>query len=342
MTTPSESPGPSGRRAARFNELTVQVFVLLVLLAALVVVTGLMDRNFFQPISLRSVGRDVAILSLLALGQAVVIIGGGIDLSIGSLVSFFGVLTAVLLGGHFGMSLPATVAIVLVVALAVGAAHGLLICRLQLQPFLVTLCSLLIFRGLARVASGDSTLLLDAEQVPLLAKLGGGTLTGVPIPVFFLVVAIVPLGLFLHFTVPGRYLFAVGSNLEAARFSGIRVTALRVASYVICTVLTAVAALLEAGSVGSVTPSTAGTAYEMYAITAAVLGGCALSGGQGLAGWRRRRSHGLAAVALDRDFQRPLGLLDVHRHWPGPAGGRRGRCAGPKIPRAPLRCLCEK
>jgi ribose transport system permease protein len=220
-------------------------------------------------------------LSLLALGQAVVIIGGGIDLSSGSLVSFVGVLVMVLLGKDFDCSLPTTLAIVVLLAIAVGLVQGLLICTLSLQPFLVTLCGLLIFRGLSRVVSGDSTLLFDADAHPLPATLGGATLGGVPIPVYILVAVMIPLGFFLHLTVAGRYLFALGNNLEAARFAGIRVTALRVSSYVVCALLTALAALLEAGSVGSVTPSTAGIAYEMYAITAAVLGGCALGGGQG-------------------------------------------------------------
>jgi ribose transport system permease protein len=281
MPAPEHSAVRPPRTAGSLNEVTIQVFVMLALLVVLVAVTGLMDRNFFQPISLRSVSRDVAILGLLALGQAVVIIGGGIDLSSGSLVSFFGVLVMVLLGKDCDCSLATTMCVVVVLAILVGLAHGLLICRLALQPFLVTLCSLLIFRGLSRVLSGDSTLLFDAGEHPLLAALGGGTLGGLPIPLYILAAAMIPLGFFLHFTVSGRYLFALGNSLEAARFSGIRVTALRVFSYVVCAVLAALAALLEAGSVGSVTPSTAGIAYEMYAITAAVLGGCALGGGQG-------------------------------------------------------------
>ena len=85
----------------------------------------------------------------------------------------------------------------------------------------------------------------------------------------------------MHCTVPGRYLYAIGYNLEAARFSGVRVNALRIFSYVLCALLTGVAAILEASTIGSRTPSVAGLAYEMYGITAAGLGGCSLRGGQG-------------------------------------------------------------
>jgi ribose transport system permease protein len=85
----------------------------------------------------------------------------------------------------------------------------------------------------------------------------------------------------MHYTTPGRYLYAIGSNLEAARYSGVRVDLLRIASYAICSFMTCLAAILEAGDVGSIPPSSAGLAYEMYGITGAVLGGCALRGGQG-------------------------------------------------------------
>jgi ribose transport system permease protein len=265
----------------RPSDVTIQVLVMASLLVALVVATGLRDENFFGSGSLRSISRDAAILSLLALGQAVVIIAGGIDLSVGSLVAFAPVLAMFLLRQASGLSLLAAVLIVLLAAVAIGLIHGLLICGLNLQPFLVTLCSLLILRGLSRVLTGDSTVTLDAGRFPLLAAAGSGTWLEIPIPVFIVAAALLPIAFFMHQTVPGRYVYAVGYNLEAARYSGVPVDSLRVGSYILSAVMTTVAAFLEAGSVGSVTPSTAGTAYEMHAITAAVLGGCALRGGQG-------------------------------------------------------------
>ncbi len=279
MSVSHESSGRALRAPHRVNELTVQVIVVLAILAALIVATRLTNQNFFKPDGLRSLSRVWAIASLLALRQAVVIIGGGIDLSIGSLVAFCGAFALKLL--DWGYSLPLGLALSLGSAWLIGLANGLLICRLQLQPFLVTLCSLLIFRSIARVLTGGSTVTYDADRDPLLYTLGSGSWFGVPIPVFILLAVILPLGFFLWFTVPGRHLFATGGNLEAARFSGIRVNLLRTASYMICSSLAAVAAVIEAGNVNSVTPSSAGNAYEMYAITAAVLGGCALSGGQG-------------------------------------------------------------
>jgi ribose transport system permease protein len=127
--------------------------------------------------------------------------------------------------------------------------------------------------------------------------------------VYIVLAVLTVLGVFLHFTVPGRYLFALGANAEAARYSGIPVKGLRVASYVLCSVITALAALLEAGSIGSVTPSTAGSTYEMYAITAAVLGGCSLRGGKGsLFGV-------IVGAAVLRVLRSSVIFLDISTYW---------------------------
>jgi ribose transport system permease protein len=268
---------PRSRR--NLDEVSVQVLVMFALLVALFGFTGYWNNNFLSSFSLRSVSRDIAIWSLFALGQAIVIIAGGIDLSVGSLVCFLGV-SAVMLVTK-GLAFPIALAIVLLTAAAIGTIHGLLVCRLGLQPFLVTLCSLLIFRGLARVLTHDQTVSFDAAQEPLFRALGAAAVGGVPVPVLILVGVLVPLGLFMHCTVPGRYLYAIGSNLEAARYSGIRIDLLRTCSYAFCSLLAALAAVLETADVGSVPPSSAGLAYEMYGITGAVLGGCSLRGGQG-------------------------------------------------------------
>lgn len=263
----------------RWTDVTVQVLIMSALLGGLVAFTGWWDPNFLSRFSLHSIVRDTAIWSLFALGQAVVIISGGIDLSVGSLICFLGV-SAVLLA-NMGLPFPIVFLVCLAAAVLIGTAHGILICALNLQPFLVTLCSLLTFRGIARVLTHDQTVSFDVAEQPLFRKLGAGSVWGIPGPVFVLVAVLIPLGFYMHFIVAGRYMYAIGSNLEAARYSGVRVNRLRTLSYVLCSVLTAIAAMLEAGDVGSVPPSNAGMSYEMYGITGAVLGGCALRGGQG-------------------------------------------------------------
>ncbi|MCH2118518.1 MAG: ABC transporter permease [Pirellulales bacterium] len=279
------------KRHWQIDEVTIQVMVMSSLLVMVVLLTGWYDPNFFSAFSIRSVLRDTATWSLFALGQAVVIISGGIDLSVGSLMCFLGVFALLLLGpipwplslvlGPGPLPLLGIIPLVILLAISVGVWHGQLVCRLGLQPFLVTLCSLLTLRGLARVITHDKTVSFSAKEVPLLHELGSGAWLGIPVPVYILIAVMFPLGLFMHGTVSGRYLYAIGYNVEAARFSGVRVNLLRTVSYMICGFLTALAALLEAGDVKSVPPSSAGMAYEMYGITGAVLGGCALRGGQG-------------------------------------------------------------
>lgn len=263
-----------------WSDVTIQVVVMLSLLVMMIVTTSFVDPNFLTPGSLRSVLRDTAIWSLFALGQAVVIIAGGIDLSVGSMICFLGVVATLLLNSPVVNSLMLMLFSVIALAAAVGAIHGILVCLARLQPFLVTLCSLLIFRGLARVITNDKTVSYSSEH-ELFEFLGSGAWLGIPIPVFILIAALCPLAIFMHWTVPGRYLYAIGFNVDAARFSGVRVNLLRTVSYVLCAIMTALAAMLEASHVVSVTPSNAGLAYEMYGITGAVLGGCALRGGRG-------------------------------------------------------------
>lgn len=263
----------------RWSDVTVQVVIMSGVLCGLVLFTGWWDPNFVSRFSVHSIIRDTAIWSLFALGQGIVIISGGIDLSVGSLMCFLGVVAVLL--ANLGLSIPFILLIVLAASTIIGTIHGALISLLNLQPFLVTLCSLLTLRGLARVLTHDQTVSFDATQHPLFRALGAGSILNIPVPVFVLIGALIPLSLLMHGLVAGRYLFAIGCNAEAARYSGINVSALRTLSYIACSVLAGIAAILEAADVGSIPPSSAGTAYEMYGITGAVLGGCALRGGQG-------------------------------------------------------------
>ncbi|MEO2047619.1 MAG: ABC transporter permease [Pirellulales bacterium] len=294
---------------ARMSEVTIQALVMFGLLVGLVLLTGWWDPNFFSPFSLRSVMRDTAIWSLFALGQAVVIISGGIDLSVGSLICFLGVVTVVTLNSDLALSFPLVLILILGIAAAIGTLHGILICKFDLQPFLVTLCSLLTFRGFARVITHDKTVSFNPAEQPLLRELGAGVWLGIPVPVYVLIGVLIPLGFFMHCTVPGRYLYAIGFNAEAARFSGVRVNLLRTSSFALCSVLTAIAAILETADVGSVPPSSAGLAYEMYGITGAVLGGCALSGGRGsLVGV-------VIGMAILRVIKSAIVFLGINTYW---------------------------
>jgi ribose transport system permease protein len=179
---------------------------------------------------------------------------------------------------------PPAVALAAVIALggALGAAHGLLITRLRLQPFIVTLCGLLLYRGAARYIAADVTKGFGTSQgFEWAGRLATGNLLGVPVPFVLLVVIGVVAGLVLHHSVYGRHLFAVGRNEEASRYAGIDTKTVVATAYVISGLLAAVSAIIIAFYTNSVSPSSHGNFYELYAIAAAVVGGCSLSGGEG-------------------------------------------------------------
>jgi ribose transport system permease protein len=176
-----------------------------------------------------------------------------------------------------------------------GLAHGFLITKLKLQPFVVTLCGLLIYRGVARFYTADATAgfpfgvsfpdleWLTTGRTDLVALVTGGSVQSIPIPhaFFIMLVIAVIMWVVLHRSVFGRHLYAVGKNEEAARYSGIRTTSVIIAAYVICNTLAALSAIFFAMYTRSILPSGHGSFYELYAIAAAVLGGFSLRGGEG-------------------------------------------------------------
>jgi ribose transport system permease protein len=164
----------------------------------------------------------------------------------------------------------------------IGLIHGLLITRMHMQPFIVTLCGLLIYRGAARFYTQDGTAGFGfGVSLPQLEWLTTGRTFGVPHSFMALIVVACLMWVVLHRSVFGRYLYAVGKNEEAARYSGIRTNQVIIAAYVISAILTAISAIFFAMYTRSISPSSHGNFYELYAIAAAVLGGCSLRGGEG-------------------------------------------------------------
>jgi ribose transport system permease protein len=166
--------------------------------------------------------------------------------------------------------------------MVLGLIHGWLITRLNIQPFIVTLCGLLLYRGLARFIAHDTTKGFgDAAGFETLANLARGKLFGLPMPFVLLLIVGIIMWFVLHRSVYGRYLFAVGRNEEATRFSGVNTRMVIASSYVVGGLLTGISGILFAFYTNSVSPSNHGSFYELYGIAAAVLGGCSLRGGEG-------------------------------------------------------------
>lgn len=254
---------------------------LLVLILVVGTVVAIINPRFISPVNLANTANLVGLFGLFAIGQAFVIITGGIELSVGSVIALLGVLFVSLIAG---MDVPWPIALVLMLCLGVliGLAHGLLITQMGMQPFIVTLCGLLIYRGIARFYTADATAGFGfGQSFPWLEWLTTGRSFGVPHSFFAMLVVAAIMWVVLHRSVFGRYLYAVGKNEEAARYAGIPTARVIVSAYVICAVLTAIAAIYFAMYTRSISPSSHGNFYELYAIAAAVLGGFSLRGGEG-------------------------------------------------------------
>jgi ribose transport system permease protein len=227
----------------------------------------------------RELGQEIGLYSILSLGAGLLIISGGIDLSMGSVFALCGTLLPILVMGKewpMGLAFPA----MLLLGALIGAVHGLLVTKLRIQAFVVTLCGLFIYRGLARFVSGGQTQGFRSELADLRQFFNGAFLE-VPMYlwIFFALAALAIV--LLHFSIYGRYLYALGSNEKAAQYSGIATDAYKIAAFMVCGMLTALFAFLFLMKYNSIIPSSTGNMFELYAIAGAVLGGCSLRGGEG-------------------------------------------------------------
>lgn len=253
------------------------------LLVAVVVITGSLNPRFFGAENLENVVQRTALFGIISVGAAFPIVTAGIDLSIGSVIALVATTLPLLLDA--GVPAGFAVAGVLLLAATLGLIHGLLITRLGLQPFVVTLCGLLVYRGLARFIVDDQTMGFGTDHDGLRTLATGRPFSigafDVPAPLLVLIGVAVLAAIFLGRSVWGRWMLALGRNPTAARYAGVPVQRVTVLAYVLCSLLAGVGGVLFALDVNSVQPASMGNFYELYAIAAAVLGGCSLRGGEG-------------------------------------------------------------
>lgn len=299
----------------RRNRREAGMFGLLLILVAITTIgtiesdiDALFGSKFLSLDNLKNVTRTIGIYGIFSMGVAVVIITAGIDLSVGSLIALLGVFflyfvtpaitrpDSALARAFPELAWPIAVFIVLAIGTGLGFVHGLLVGKFKLQAFVVTLCGLLSYRGLARFFANDTTVNLgDATQdLGLLRTLGDGSLGdlflgkdassilhSVPMTFVYLIIIAIVLGIILHRSVLGRYLYAAGRNELAAKYSGINTGMVIASAYLIAGFCTAFASIPITIFGGGVQPATHAAFYELYAIAAAVLGGCSLRGGEG-------------------------------------------------------------
>ena len=278
---------------------------LLILILAVGAVVTMINPRFILPINIANTANLVGMFGLSALGQSIVILTGGIELSVGSVIALIGVLFVDFIATQ-NIPWPVAAALMLVLAIMLGLTHGLLITKFKLPPFIVTLCGLLIYRGIARFYTRDATAgFAFGQNFPKLEFITAGRSFGVPNSFIALILASAIMWVVVHRSVFGRYLYAVGKNEEAARFSGIKTDQVIIAAYVICQVLTMLSAIYFAMYTRSISPASHGNFYELYAIAAAVLGGFSLRGGEGsIIG-------ALLGVVLLQELQNLVNLLGI-------------------------------
>ncbi len=254
------------------------IFALLVVLC---IVVAILNPRFLAPANLQNMARLIGMYGIFSIGIGMVIITGGIDLSVGSVFALLGVLLSIMLTEWH---LPGAVAVIAVIAVGAGLGllHGFLVTRVLIPPFIVTLCGLLFYRGLARFIASDETKGFgSAAGFETLRNLATGSLFHIPMPFILLIIVGAVMWVVLHRSVYGRYLFAVGSNEAAAHYSGINSRAVIASAYVLSGLLAGIAGVVLAFYTNSISPSSHGNFYELYGIAAAVLGGCSLRGGEG-------------------------------------------------------------
>jgi ribose transport system permease protein len=248
--------------------------------------TGAQVNNFLNSYTLIQTATDASFFAIMAVGATMVIISGGIDLSVGSIYALSGVATAMVLRalGPMGPleTVAAGLAVALGVGLACGALNGFMVVGLRVHPFIITLGTMWVLRGVAFVASSAESILLP-EVLTGVAKASLGLGDSLyPVPMVTMVVVTGIGAVYLRRTVMGRHVFAVGGNAEASRFSGLRLWRIQSSVFIISGLTAGVAAFVGASFYGSASCVDA-TGYELYVIASAVVGGASLSGGKGSA-----------------------------------------------------------
>ena len=277
---PSQQPLATPQAAAEEQRTPISlgresggILVLLIFIAVLILTTN----EFLTLTNLDNLVRQVAVFAILSVGELFVILTAGIDLSVGSVLGLSGGVTALLLAS--GVPIPLTIVAGLGVGLIVGLLNGLLVTRMGLPPFIATLGMLGIARGLVLLLTGAKTV---APLPDAFNAIANGFFLGLPSLFWILIVVAVIAAFVLGRTVFGRYVYAVGSNAESARLSGVPVNWVLLAVYSISGLLAGFAGILTTSRLGAGIP-TAGTGYELQAIAGAVIGGASLSGAKGRA-----------------------------------------------------------
>ncbi|MDL2236403.1 ABC transporter permease [Christensenellaceae bacterium OttesenSCG-928-K19] len=281
------------------NELSM----LVVALIGLMVVFSILTEVFFTPLNLLNVLRQVSYNAIAAIGMAMIIISGEIDLSVGSLQALAGVLAVMALNATGNVVVAVVVA--LAISIAAGVANGVLVTVLGLNSFIATLATMAIWRGMIMIITNAVSQIIS---VPDFSKIGTASVAGIPIPIIIMVVLVVVFHFVLNNSAFGRYIYAVGGNRESAKLAGLNVKKIKMLVYILGNLLFGVSAVILTARLDSGQPN-AGEGMEMNVVAATVLGGVSMTGGTGtLLG-------AIVGVVILGVIQNGLVLLNVNSFW---------------------------
>ena len=288
---------------ARLGWLAGQI-PLLALIVLCLIASALSDR-FFSPININNVLMQGAVMTVITIGMTYVIICGGFDLSVGSVVALSGCVTAMAM---LEAGIVAGVAAGVAVGALVGLVNGLVVTRLDVNPFIATLGTMVLFRGVTFLITGGRPIVGEDGLPELFLDFAIERLFGIPYLVWLPVALFGVFHLLLHHTAYGIRVFATGGNTEAAYLAGVAVGRVRASSYVWCGALAGLAGVMLASRLQSGQP-TAGAFYELTAIAAVVLGGASLFGGEG------KLYKSIIGVFIMVVLANALNLANVHSYW---------------------------
>ncbi len=286
-----------------------QAFWVFLALVVACIFLSFATNSFATPNNLFNITRNFTFVAVIALGMTIVIITGGIDLSVGSVLCLCSMILAEVM--HNGYSIEVGIAAAIGTALIVGAVNGVLIAYVGMPPFVVTLAMLSFGRSLAMVASNNTVVYQFGPDHNKLLFLGGGAfLFGISNPVIYTIVLALITGFTLRWTRFGRYVFAIGGNERAAILTGVPVRRVKLAVYMVSSLSAGIAGIIETGWLGAVTTNL-GAGMELQVIAATVIGGANLAGGAGTA------FGALIGSALIEVIRNSLGLLGISAFWQG-------------------------
>ncbi len=292
---------PMSGSKVKFRSSTLTIFIILVVMCAFLAVVS---PAFIKITNILSTARSFSAIAIAGIGVSMIIITGGIDLSLGSVYGLAGVM-ATLAITQWGVPLIPALILGVISGMIVGCLNGLMVVYFKLPPFIATLGTMQIARGVCYITTKGYPITGLPESYTVL---GQGYLLGIPIPIWCMVIVAILAALFLNQTMTGRRIFAMGGNEEATRISGINTKRLKVLVYTLSSALGAVAGIITSSKLGVGQP-TAGNGFEMDAISAVVIGGASLSGGEGTV------TGTIIGAAIIGVLRNALVLLQVETYW---------------------------